>query len=102
MIENVSYEVVPGESPGFTVTLYSITVCELCERAYGYLQNRGMEFRYVVFDRLPYEQRREIKRKVTGERKKGLLFPMIQRDGKDLLEGFNEQVWNEYLDSETE
>jgi glutaredoxin len=77
--------------------VYALSTCGFCKRALQFLKEQDIEHRYVYVDRMPYEDKQEIKAKLAGDSGKRVAFPFLVVDGDTYLVGFVEDEWRSTL-----
>lgn len=75
------------------LTVYSLTYCEPCERASGFLREHGYSFNHVEVDELPPAPRFEVKRRITPLNIRSMKYPVLSINDNEFIYGFDPGVW---------
>ena len=97
MLDTLSYTDVPGEHKDHEITVYALSTCGFCKRAMGYLNSKGMAYRYVYMDQVPLATKNEAKKTLKERFKEDVAFPFAIIDGDKHLVGFIEPDWAKTL-----
>jgi glutaredoxin-like protein NrdH len=97
MYSDVSYTEVRGKASDHDITVYALSTCGFCKRALAFLNDNGISFRYVYFDRLTEEEKASLRKRLVEDYKEYLSFPYAIIDEKDVLVGFIEASWRRAL-----
>lgn len=97
MLETLAYTDVPGSKNIHIVTVYALSTCGFCKRALGYLNSKGVAYRYVYMDHVPLETKNETKKILKDRFKENVAFPFAVVDGDKHLVGFIEPDWAKTL-----
>ena len=101
MFDNHDWIVAEGEGNPEDLTLLSLSTCGFCASARTYLGERGLAFRFLQLDKIPAEEKAELKeefRKAFGRRPS---FPSLVIDGERILIGFIKKHWDEEVRPES-
>ena len=93
MLDTLSYTDVPGEHSDHEITVYALSTCGFCKRALGYLNAKGMAYRYVYMDQVPLATKNEAKKTLKERFKEDVAFPFAIIDEDKHLVGFIEPDW---------
>lgn len=96
-MDTIEFTKVEGTRSDHDVTVYALSTCGFCKRALQFLKEQDIEHRYVYVDRMPYEDKQEIKAKLAGDSGKRVAFPFLVVDGDTYLVGFVEDEWRSTL-----
>jgi glutaredoxin len=97
MLDTLEYTDVPGSVSGHEIIVYALSTCGFCKRALGYLNTKGLAYRYIYMDRIPLEAKNEAKRLLKERFKVNVAFPFAVIDGDKHLVGFIEPDWAQTL-----
>jgi glutaredoxin len=79
------------------IFLYAISTCMWCKLGKSWLNDRGYEYRYLDIDKLPVEEKNQIKQdlgKLTGDTPS---FPFLVIEGGKWHSGYDSDTWEELL-----
>jgi glutaredoxin-like protein NrdH len=97
MLDTLSYVDVPGGRSDHDITVYALSTCGFCKRALGYLNAKGIAYRYVYMDQVPLATKNEAKKALKERFKEDVAFPFAIIDGDKHLVGFIEPDWAKTL-----
>jgi len=97
MLDTLAYTDVAGSREGPSITVYALSTCGFCKRALAFLQAKGLPYRYVYMDLIPFETKTEAKRELKEKYKTDVSFPFAVVDGSAALVGFIEADWAKTL-----
>ncbi len=93
MLDQLSYTDVPGSRSDHEITVYALSTCGFCKRALGFLNAKGIAYRYVYMDHVSLETKNEAKKILKERFKADVAFPFAVIDGDKHLVGFIEPDW---------
>lgn len=87
---------VQGNDKAHKIFLYALSTCAWCKKTKKFLQDKGVEYKYVDVDRCSKEDLEKVKVEISS---KGLplSFPLVIIDDKKFITGFREDKINEAL-----
>jgi glutaredoxin-like protein NrdH len=97
MLEGLEYVHEEGARRDHSVVVYALSTCGFCQRALGFLRNRGVDFRYVYVDQLPKDVKEAVKAEVRRRFQIKELFPTLILDDSEALTGFDRELWEQRL-----
>lgn len=97
MYSDVVYTEVKGKSAEHDITVYALSTCGFCKRALAFLNDNGISYRYVYFDKLSEDEKASLRKRLMNDYKEYLSFPYAIIDDKDVLVGFIETSWRSTL-----
>ncbi len=97
MLDRLEYTDVEGRAEGPQITVYALSTCGFCKRALAFLQAKGLAYRYVYMDLIPFEDKAEAKRELKEKYKTDVAFPFAVVGGSSPLVGFIEADWAKTL-----
>ncbi|HOV62384.1 MAG TPA: glutaredoxin family protein [Spirochaetia bacterium] len=97
MYSDVIYTEVKGEVAEHDITVYALSTCGFCKRALAFLNDNGVSYRYVYFDKLSEDEKASLRKRLMNDYKEYLSFPYAIIDDKDVLVGFIEANWRAAL-----
>jgi len=97
MFDYLEYTRKDGTNKRHDVEVYALSTCGFCKRALAFLDEHGIEHRYVHVDLVPLETKNKAKAALADQFKTFISFPFAVIDGKDYLVGFIEADWRKTL-----
>jgi glutaredoxin len=94
----LEYSRVDGPVKTPSLTLYSLSYCEVCREAGNLLSSLGLAYRYLLVDKLPRQQILQVKREIQAAGQKSILYPVLRIEGDETLYGFDETLWTRKLE----
>ena len=94
----LEYSRVDGPVKTPSLTLYSLSYCEVCKEAGDLLSSLGLAYRYLLVDKLPRQQILQVKREIQAEGQKSILYPVLRIEGDETLYGFDKELWAQKLE----
>ncbi len=92
-LEELPYILKSGRSAERAITIYALSTCGFCKRAMSFLDDHGLEYRYIYIDQIPLETKNEVKAVLKEKFKENVAFPFAIIDGADHLVGFIQPDW---------
>jgi glutaredoxin-like protein NrdH len=71
------------------IMLYTLSTCIWCKRTKRFLNELGIDYRYIDVDLLPRNEEREVREKIDRLATDGG-FPIMVIDDKEVICGFDE------------
>jgi glutaredoxin len=96
-LERIPFTFVQGKVPKEPLTLFALSTCGFCRRAIAFLDELGVEYRYVHMDKISREQQDVIRGYVKNKYKIAVSFPFLCVGDKDFLTGFIRKSWEKEL-----
>lgn len=96
-MDDIEFTNVDGARSDHDVTVYALSTCGFCKRALQFLKEHEIEHQYVYVDRIPFEDKQEVKAKLAEDSGKRVAFPFLVVDGHTYLTGFVEDEWRSTL-----
>ena len=93
MLDTLEYLTVDGPDRSRDVIVYALSTCGFCKRAMAFLEGRGLRYRYLYMDKIPFETKAEAKKLLKERWKMDVAFFFAVVDGKEALVGFIEPDW---------
>ncbi|MBN1241220.1 MAG: hypothetical protein JXA15_00780 [Spirochaetales bacterium] len=101
MLDTLEYLTVDGPDGSRDITVYALSTCGFCKRAMAFLEGRGLRYRYVYMDKIPFETKTEAKKTLKERWKMDVAFPFAVVDDAEALVGFIEPDWKRVFDQES-
>ncbi len=96
-IDSAQYHKVEGEKNTPQIRVYALSTCAFCEKAMRYLESNGFTYEYLFMDRIPVEDKRQMKAELKEQFGNIPVFPLLVIDQKEALSGFTEERWAQSL-----
>ena len=96
-LEQIPFTFVQGKAPKEPLTLFALSTCGFCRRAIAFLDELGVEYRYVHMDKISRGQQDVIRTYVKAKYKIAVSFPFLCVGDKDFLTGFIRKSWEKEL-----
>jgi glutaredoxin len=80
-----------------TIFLYAISTCMWCKLGKSWLNDRGYTYTYLDIDKIPVDEKNQIKQelgKLTGDTPS---FPFVVIDGERWHAGYDPSTWEKLL-----
>jgi glutaredoxin-like protein NrdH len=92
-IDALPYVNVEGSGKDLGIVVYALSTCGFCKRALRFLDEKGIAYKYIYVDQIPFETKTELKLMLKDTFKENVAFPFtVFSDGSHLI-GFIEPDW---------
>ncbi|MFZ2780935.1 MAG: glutaredoxin family protein [Rectinemataceae bacterium] len=91
--EQLPWVIKEGPRTDRDITVYALSTCGFCKRAFAFLDHKGFRYRYLYMDQIPVDTKNEIKAELKATFNEYVAFPFVVLDGKSHLVGFIEPDW---------
>jgi len=92
--------IVDGERTDHDLVFYSLSTCIMCRKARRYLEDKGYRFRVTMVDKLPPEEKEQLKRELTLKHGVRVVFPALTIDDRRIVLGFFRKAWDDAIAEE--
>ena len=95
MDNELEFTTIEGEKNSDKITVYALSTCAFCKRAFKFLMDNSIEFTYIYVDLIPVEVKNELKLELSEKWKTRFGFPFVIINDEKFLKGFIEDQWEE-------
>ena len=92
-LQSLNYTEIQGRLSDHAIVIYALSTCGHCRRALAFLNGKGLSYKYIYVDLIPFETKTAIKAELKERFNENVAFPFAVIDGKEHLVGFIEPDW---------
>lgn len=92
-LNQLDYVVKDGSRVEDNITVYALSTCGFCKRAFGFLDSKGIAYKYIYLDQIPVDRKNEVKAELKAKFNESVAFPFTVFHGDTHLVGFIEPDW---------
>lgn len=97
MFDFLEYQSSPGTDSPREITVYALTTCGFCKRAFSFLDANNIAFKYVYMDKIDFDVKEKVKSLLKERFNEHISFPYAVIDEKETLVGFVEAHWKKMI-----
>ena len=83
-----------------SLTVYALSTCGHCKRAFRFLEEEQIPYRYIYVDQLPSEVKDNLKELLHSKYREAVRFPFLVIDDEKVVTGFIKREWQTALGRE--
>ena len=97
MYQDIPFTYEDGEVNNKEISVFALSTCGFCRRGIQFLKNNKVKFRYVYIDKMPYEEKQQLKKQLQEKFQKRVAFPFVVVNDEEALVGFIKRQWEEKI-----
>ena len=97
MFEDIPFVHEEGSVNKNDIKLFALSTCGFCRRGMNYLRDQSIEFNYVYVDKIPFEQKQELKEMLKKKFEKRVAFPFVVVNESVAMVGFLQKEWDSHI-----
>ncbi len=97
MFEDIQFVHEEGSVNKNDIRLFALSTCGFCRRGMNYLRDQSITFSYVYVDKIPFEQKQELKEKLKKKFEKRVAFPFVVVNESVAMVGFLQKEWDSHV-----
>lgn len=92
-LNQLAYVKKEGSRTSHDITIYALSTCGFCKRAFSFLDEKGFAYKYLYLDQIPVDKKNEIKAELKAKFNESVAFPFTVINGETHIVGFIEPDW---------